>query len=99
MKQQKRIFALGFFDGVHLGHQALLGACVSLAESAGAEAAAITFDRHPRSLFTQTPPPLISTAVSSALACALMASSCRAEGTPPNATSVAFLISIEFLLT
>ena len=64
MKQQKRIFALGFFDGVHLGHQALLGACVSLAESAGAEAAAITFDRHPRSLFTQTPPPLISTAVS-----------------------------------
>ena len=64
MKQQKRIFALGFFDGVHLGHQALLGGCVSLAESAGAEAAAITFDRHPRSLFTQTPPPLISTAVS-----------------------------------
>ena len=64
MKQQKRIFALGFFDGVHLGHQALLGACVSLADSVGAEAAAITFDRHPRSLFTQTPPPLISTAAS-----------------------------------
>ena len=64
MKQQKRIFALGFFDGVHLGHQALLGACVSLAEAVGAEAAAITFDRHPRSLFTQDPPPLISTAAS-----------------------------------
>ena len=64
MKQQKRIFALGFFDGVHLGHQALLGACVALAGSAGAEAAAITFDRHPRSLFTQDPPPLISTAAS-----------------------------------
>ena len=64
MKQQKRIFALGFFDGVHLGHQALLGACVSLAGSAGADAAAITFDRHPRSLFTQDPPPLISTAAS-----------------------------------
>ena len=64
MKQQKRIFALGFFDGVHLGHQALLGACVSLAGSLGAEAAAITFDRHPRALFTQDPPPLISTAAS-----------------------------------
>ena len=64
MKQQKRIFALGFFDGVHLGHQALLGACVSLADSLGAEAAAITFDRHPRALFTQDPPPLISTAAS-----------------------------------
>ena len=64
MKQQKRIFALGFFDGVHLGHQALLEACVALADSVGAEAAAITFDRHPRSLFTQDPPPLISTAAS-----------------------------------
>ena len=64
MKQQKRIFALGFFDGVHLGHQALLGACVALAGSLGAEAAAITFDRHPRALFTQDPPPLISTAAS-----------------------------------
>ena len=64
MNQQKRIFALGFFDGVHRGHQALLGACVSLAGSAGAEAAAITFDRHPRALFTQDPPPLISTAAS-----------------------------------
>ena len=49
---------------MHRGHQALLGACVALAESAGAEAAAITFDRHPRSLFTQDPPPLISTAAS-----------------------------------
>ena len=64
MKQQKRIFALGFFDGVHLGHQALLEACVSLAGSLGAETAAITFDRHPRALFTQDPPPLISTAAS-----------------------------------
>ena len=64
MKQQKRIFALGFFDGVHLGHQALLEACVSLAGSLGAETAAITFDRHPRALFTQDPPSLISTAAS-----------------------------------
>ena len=64
MKQQKRIFALGFFDGVHLGHQALLEACVSLAGSLGAEAAAITFDRHPRALFTQEPPHLISTVAS-----------------------------------
>ena len=64
MKQVKRVFALGFFDGVHLGHQALLGECVRLAEKLGAQTAAITFDRHPRSLFDQTPPPLISTAAS-----------------------------------
>ena len=58
---KKRIFALGFFDGVHLGHQALLKECVRLAEETGCEAAAITFDRHPRSLFMNTPPVLIST--------------------------------------
>ena len=32
---EKRIFALGFFDGVHLGHQALLKACVQLASEQG----------------------------------------------------------------
>ena len=64
MKEQKRIFALGFFDGVHLGHQALLRACVELAEKLDCAAAAVTFDRHPRALFTADPPPLISTAAS-----------------------------------
>ena len=58
---KKRIFALGFFDGVHLGHQALLRECVRLAGETGCEAAAITFDRHPQSLFSNTPPLLIST--------------------------------------
>ena len=58
---QKKIFALGFFDGVHLGHQALLKECVSLAQQLGCETAAITFDRHPQSLFREAPA-LISTA-------------------------------------
>ncbi len=58
---KKRIFALGFFDGVHLGHQELLTQCVRLAEQRNYEAAAITFDRHPQSLFLNTPPMLIST--------------------------------------
>ena len=49
---------------MHLGHQALLAECVSLAKQLGAQTAAITFDRHPRSLFEQTPPSLISTAAS-----------------------------------
>ena len=57
---QRRIFALGFFDGVHLGHQALLDACVRLAAAQDAEPAAITFDRHPQSLFTQSSPALIN---------------------------------------
>ena len=62
MRKDKRVFALGFFDGVHLGHQALLRECVTLAEELDCGTAAITFDRHPKSLFTQTPPALLSTA-------------------------------------
>ena len=60
MRIEKKIFALGFFDGVHLGHQALLQECVSMARQYGYEPAAITFDRHPQSLFTSTPPGLIN---------------------------------------
>ncbi|MBE6976753.1 MAG: bifunctional riboflavin kinase/FAD synthetase [Ruminococcaceae bacterium] len=62
MNKEKRIFALGFFDGVHLGHQALLRRCVDLARQHSLQPAAITFDRHPQSIFTQTPPPQINTA-------------------------------------
>ena len=60
MGSAKRIFALGFFDGVHLGHQALLKECVSLAQQLGAETAAITFEAHPKALFSGAAP-LIST--------------------------------------
>lgn len=58
---ERKIIALGFFDGVHLGHQALLRECCALARREGCEPAAITFDRHPRSLFTANPPELLST--------------------------------------
>ena len=58
---KKRIFALGFFDGVHLGHQKLLSQCCALATEYDCGTAAITFDRHPKSLFTDKPTVLIST--------------------------------------
>ncbi len=61
MKTDKKIFALGFFDGVHLGHQALLRQCRALAREFSCETAAITFDRHPKSLFLPGNPILIST--------------------------------------
>ena len=53
---EKKIFALGFFDGVHLGHQALLRACSEL----DVETAAITFESHPQSLFMKQTPPLLT---------------------------------------
>ncbi len=40
--------AVGFFDGVHLGHAALLRDLARLADERGERALAITFDRHPR---------------------------------------------------
>lgn len=55
------IYALGFFDGVHRGHQALLAQAVALAKAQGCSPAAITFDRHPKSLFLEKPTVLIST--------------------------------------
>ena len=61
MKKEKHIYALGFFDGVHLGHQALLNACRDLAQQLGCGTAAITFDAHPKSLFSEDLPGLIST--------------------------------------
>ena len=60
MKTDQRIFALGFFDGVHLGHQALLKACVELAARMDVETAAITFESHPQSLFLKQPPALLT---------------------------------------
>ncbi|MGE5574396.1 MAG: bifunctional riboflavin kinase/FAD synthetase [Bacteroidota bacterium] len=41
------VVALGTFDGVHLGHQEILGRCVAHARGTGARAVAFTFDRHP----------------------------------------------------
>ena len=57
---EKKIFALGFFDGVHLGHQALLRACSELAAELDVETAAITFESHPQSLFIKQTPPLLT---------------------------------------
>lgn len=60
MKKQT-IYALGFFDGVHLGHQALLTACLHLAERTHCAAGVITFDTHPEALLSGKSPALITT--------------------------------------
>ena len=39
--------AIGVFDGVHLGHQAVIGAALENAAHRGGEAVVVTFDPHP----------------------------------------------------
>ena len=52
---------IGKFDGVHLGHQALLAELVDLAESQALAPVVVTFDRHPAALLNpaEAPAPLI----------------------------------------
>ncbi|MDE5674153.1 MAG: riboflavin biosynthesis protein RibF [Muribaculaceae bacterium] len=45
-----RAAVIGTFDGVHLGHAAVLSALLNEAEARNLEPTAITFDRHPLSL-------------------------------------------------
>ncbi len=61
MAETKRVIALGFFDGVHLGHGALLSLCAQRAKELGAVPAAFTFDTHPSSFITGVATPLLTT--------------------------------------
>ena len=44
------VVALGMFDGVHIGHQALIREAVSLAREMNAQSVVCTFDCHPLSV-------------------------------------------------
>lgn len=51
------VVAIGNFDGIHLGHQAVIGIAGRLAGDAGAPQAVLTFEPHPRSVFQPGGPP------------------------------------------
>ena len=53
--------ALGFFDGIHLGHQSLLHRTVERAAEQGMRPAVFTFDRPPKEVVTGRPVPLLTT--------------------------------------
>ena len=61
MQKKNTIYALGFFDGVHLGHQALLKACRKLADTHGCQAGVVTFTTHPDGLVSGKAPVLLNT--------------------------------------
>ena len=48
--------AIGNFDGMHRGHQAVVGAALDRARADGRPAIALTFEPHPRSLFAPDKP-------------------------------------------
>lgn len=56
------VATIGFFDGVHLGHQFVISQLKQVAESSNLLSAVITFERHPRSiLHTDFVPQLLTT--------------------------------------
>jgi riboflavin kinase/FMN adenylyltransferase len=57
------VVTVGFFDGVHLGHQAVLKHAVSRARERGIRSVAITFDRHPREVLSPGSEPRLLTTV------------------------------------
>lgn len=48
---QNCVIAIGNFDGVHLGHKALLDKARSIADELGCKVGVLTFEPHPRQLF------------------------------------------------
>lgn len=58
---KKTVYALGFFDGVHLGHASLLSACRELADELSVDAGVVTFSSHPDTLVQGAAPGLINT--------------------------------------
>lgn len=55
-----RALALGFFDGVHLGHGALLRRTRALADELGLKPSALTFSPHPSALLSERAVPLLT---------------------------------------
>src|SRR3954465_14118104 len=50
------VVAMGNFDGVHLGHRAVIAAALEMAHGLDRPALAVTFEPHPRSFFSPNTP-------------------------------------------
>ena len=55
------VVAIGNFDGVHRGHQAVISRAATLAAGFGAPRAVLTFEPHPRRFFRPEIPPFLLT--------------------------------------
>lgn len=59
---KRRVIAIGFFDGVHIGHASLLNMAKKRAKELGCAPAVLTFDIHPSKLVEKKHVPLINSA-------------------------------------
>lgn len=60
--RQPTVIALGMFDGMHMGHRALLTRAIALAKTHHAKSVVYTFSNHPRSVFASAPRLLMTAA-------------------------------------
>src|SRR5437763_16195001 len=52
LAEEPSVATVGFFDGIHLGHKAVLRTVVRRADDRGERSVALTFDRHRREKLT-----------------------------------------------
>jgi len=57
------VITWGIFDGVHLGHRALIGALVARARKSKRPSLVITFDEHPKRVLSDSSEPLYITSI------------------------------------
>lgn len=55
------VATIGYFDGVHLGHQFVLSQLKEVARQHGLQSAVLTFAEHPQTVLTGKPKPLLTT--------------------------------------
>lgn len=60
IKKQGTAVALGYFDGIHLGHQAVLNTALSYAKAENLVPVVMLFDIHPRKLISGKIPPMLT---------------------------------------
>lgn len=60
-KNKKLVIALGYFDGIHIGHKKIISHLVQQAKLKGTKSAIITFDKNPADYFSKEATPNIQT--------------------------------------
>jgi riboflavin kinase/FMN adenylyltransferase len=62
------VLALGTFDGVHRGHQQVIGSAVAASQAQGTRSAAVTFEPHPLEVLRPSAEPVLLTTIDERLA-------------------------------